>query len=94
MNGPFSSFLEDDLEVSQSNEWVIRVLVTVTDLFQNGAEKGIRYPTRNSFDLVAPSCRFLYDDTLRRDHSGWNAHQGSQIHGKSNDSRVLQPQED
>ena len=36
----------------------------VTDLFQSGAENGMfRYPARNTCDLVAPICRFLYDDT-------------------------------
>ena len=33
-----SSFLQNDFEICQSDEWVMRVLVIVTDLFQNGAE--------------------------------------------------------
>ena len=84
MNGPFSGVFENDSEICKSNEGVIRVLVTVSDLFQNGAENGIfGHPTRNSFDLVAPSCRFLYDDTLRRDHSGWNASAAESFLAKS-----------
>ena len=37
--GLFSSFREDYFEVSQGGEQVVRVLVTVADLFQNRAEK-------------------------------------------------------
>ena len=51
----FSSFLESNPEVTQGKEWVVRVLVTVTDLFQHGAENGMfGPPTRNAFDLGAP----------------------------------------
>ena len=35
----------------------------VTDLFQNGTENGmLGHPTRDTFDLMAPICRFLYDN--------------------------------
>ena len=64
MNGPFSSFLEKDFEICKSDDWVIRVLVIVTDRFQNRAENWMfGHPTRNAFALVAPNCRFLNDDT-------------------------------
>ena len=39
MNCLFPGLLENDFEICKSNEWVVRVLVIVTDLFQNGAEK-------------------------------------------------------
>ena len=48
------------LRRSESDEWVVRV----TDLFQDRAEDGMfGHPTRDTFHLVAPICRFLYDDT-------------------------------
>ena len=66
MNRPFSGFFQNDVEICQSDEWVIRALVIVTDLFQNRAEHVMfGHPTRNTFDLVAPICRFLNDDTHR-----------------------------
>ena len=40
MNSPFSRFPENDLEICKGDEWVIRVSVNVTDLFQNKAENG------------------------------------------------------
>ena len=50
-DGIFFCFLEIDFEVCQSNEWVIRVLVIVTDLFQNETENGMfRHATRDTFD--------------------------------------------
>ena len=64
MKSPFSSFLENDFEVSKGSESVIRVLVIVSDLFQNGAENGMfGHPDRNAFSQVTPISRFLYDDT-------------------------------
>ena len=64
MNSPFSRFPENDLEICKGDEWVIRVSVNVTDLFQNKAENGIfGHTTRNAFALVTPNCRFLYGDT-------------------------------
>ena len=60
MHGPFSSFLQNDFEISKSDKRVIRVLVIVTDIFQNGAEYWMfGNPFRNAFDLVAPNSRFL-----------------------------------
>ena len=35
MNSPFSGFLDDDSEISKSDEWLIKVLVIVIDLFLN-----------------------------------------------------------
>ena len=59
-----SSFLQNDFEICQSDEWIIRVLVIVTDLFQNGAENGMfGHAVRNAFAQVTPNCWFLYDDT-------------------------------
>ena len=39
MDSPSSGLLENDVEVCKSDEWVVRVVVTVADLFQDGAEK-------------------------------------------------------
>ena len=64
MIGPLPGSLKNDFEISQSDEWVIKVLVIIIDLFQNGTENGtFRHPTRDTFGLVIPNCRFLYDDT-------------------------------
>ena len=69
----FLVFFKNDIEISQSDERVIRVLVIGTDLFQNGTENRMfRHPTRDTFELVAPICPFLYDNT----HC--NVHRGSQ----------------
>ena len=39
MDGPFSCFLDDDFEIYEYDEWVLRVLVIVTNLFRNRQEK-------------------------------------------------------
>ena len=50
--GPCSGFLENYFQICESDEWVIRELMIVNDLFHNGAEKGqFRHPTRNAFAL-------------------------------------------
>ena len=55
-------FFEDDFEVGEGGERVIRVPMTVTDLLRNGAENGMfGHPTRDSLDFAAASCRFLHD---------------------------------
>ena len=58
----FSRFFQDDVEVSEGGERVIRVPMTVTDLLQNGAEhRMFGHPTRDSLDFAAAPCRFLHD---------------------------------
>ena len=55
MNSPFSSFLENDLEVCKSNEGVGRVVVVVVmDLFQDISRKRDIW-TSNS-QCVCPGC--------------------------------------
>ena len=66
MNGPLSSFLENDFDICKSDEWVIRVLVIAADQFRNSAENGMfAHPTRNAFALVTQKSRYLYGDTFR-----------------------------
>ena len=52
-----SSFLEHDFEISKSDDWVIRVMVIVIDLFQNWAENWMFW-TSNS-ECVFPGCTEL-----------------------------------
>ena len=57
----FSSFFEDYLTVSQGSEWVVRVLVVLTDPFQDRAKhRMFGHPARNTFGLVTSNCRCLY----------------------------------
>ena len=60
----FASFPKDYLEVSQGGEWVVGVLVAFTDPFQDRAKHRVfGHPARNTFSLVTPKCRFLYNDS-------------------------------
>ena len=62
----FPGFFNDYLEVSQSGKRFVRVLVTVTDPFQNSAEdRMFGNPPRDSIDLVATTGGFLHNDSDR-----------------------------
>ena len=64
MMGTFPTLLDDQLEVSQSGKRLVGLLVTVTDLLQNGAKDRVfGHPTRIAFDSAAITRRFLHDNT-------------------------------
>ena len=89
----FSCFFENNFEVCKSTEWVFRVWVIVTDLFQNGAENGMfERPARNAFAPMLPVSRFLNNNN----HTYMVTRYGPlpqvlKKHGSSNGTRVLQP---
>ena len=63
--GLFSHFFEDYFEVGQGSEWVVRVLVAITNPFQDRAKHSmLEHPTRNTFCSVTPKC-WLYHDTYQ-----------------------------
>ena len=54
MSSPFPSFLNDPVEVSKSGKRLVGVLMTTTDLLQNGAKDGMfGHPMRDSLARVA-----------------------------------------
>ena len=55
---------DDQLEVGKSGKWVVKVLMIVTDLLQNGAEDGIfEHPIRKALESAAKIKLFPYDNT-------------------------------
>ena len=64
MTSPFPSFLNDQLEVSNSSKRLVRLLMIVTDLLQNGSEdKMFGHPIRDALDSAPLIQWFPYDDT-------------------------------